>query len=281
MNAFSQTGNLEHSSTNDTRLSDLMGVVRDLGRDEAMGKDALPKLAVAFVRAVVDGVVDMAKDTDGNDGATRVYCDYVRAKTKKQVHDRSDAELKTNISKLRQIETFAESPKWDAVSVFNRACTIRADHVKDDIAVKPAYAAFVDVAREQLKQDQEPTDGEICAMVMTTSKAKKVTLEGQLQKAHKVLKDIITGGNKHDIKDQSAEVLRAAEQLSARLAALMTRRKHDEVLERAIAAGYELGADGSLRLATSPSLTSRSLGRVDDDPRRSLSQSEGYGEPGG
>lgn len=249
MNAFSQTGNLEHSSTNDTRLQDFMGVVRDLGRDEAMGKDALPKLAVAFVRAVVDGVIDMGKDSDGNDGAARVYFDYVKAKTKKQIHDRSDAGLKANISKLRQIGTFAASPKWDAVSVFNRAFTIRADHEKDDIAVKPAYAAFVDVAREQLKQDQELTDGEIGAVVMASSKTKEVTLEGQLQKAHKILEDIITGENKHGIKDQSQEVISAAEQISARLAALMTKRQQDEALEKAIAAGYELAADGSLRIA--------------------------------
>ncbi|WP_454627737.1 hypothetical protein [Bradyrhizobium cenepequi] len=249
MNAFSQTGNLEHNPTNDTRLSDFMTQVRDLGRDEAMGKDALPKLAVAFVRAVVDGVVDMAKDADGNDGAARVYIDYVKAKTKKQVHDRTDAGLKANISKLRQIGTFAGNPKWDAVDVFNRAFTIRADHEKDDISVKPAYAAFVDVAREQLKQDQALTDAEIGAVVMTTSKTKEVTLEGQLQKAHKILEEIITGENKHGIKDQSTEILQAAEQISVRLAALMQQAQQREVLEKALAAGYELAEDGSLRKA--------------------------------
>jgi hypothetical protein len=229
MNAFAQTGNLAHNpSTNDTRLSDFMTVVRDLGRDEAMGKDSLPKLAVAFVRAVVDGVVEMDKDADGNDGAARVYYDYVKAKTKKQIHDRSDAGLKANISKLRQIGIFASSPKWDAVEVFNKAFTIRADHEKDDIAVKPAYAAFVDVAREQLKQDDQLTDGQIGATVMATSKTKEVTLEGQLQKVHKILEEIITGENKHGIKDQSTEVLQAAENISVRLAALMVQKQDAE-----------------------------------------------------
>jgi len=239
MTQFSQTGNLEHNpNTNDTRLSDFMSQVRELGRDEAMGKDSLPKLAVAFVRAVADGVLEMGKDTDGNDGAARVYYDYVKSKTKKQIHDRSDAGLKANISKLRQIGIFAGNPKWDAVEVFNKAFTIRADHEKDDIAVKPAYAAFVDVAREQLKQDDQLTDGQIGATVMATSKTKEVTLEGQLQKAHKILEDIITGENKHGLKDQSTEVLQAAECISVRLAALMTVKQtaEDEKILAEIAA---------------------------------------------
>jgi hypothetical protein len=220
MSGFSQTGNLEHAPTNDTRLADFMTSVRELGRDEAMGKDSLPKLAVAFVRAVADGVLDMDKDTDGNDGAARVYYDYVKSKTKKQVHDRSDAGLKANISKLRQIGIFAGNPKWDAVEVFNKTFTIRADHEKDDIAVKPAYAAFVDVAREQLKQDDQLSDAQIGATVMTTSKTKEVTLEGQLQKCAKILEEIITGENKHGIKDNSTEVHQASEAITQRLAAL-------------------------------------------------------------
>jgi ribosomal protein S17 len=237
MTGFSQTTTLEHSATNDTRLEDFMKEVREWGRDEAMGKDALPKLAVAFVRAVADGVIDMTKDIDGSDGAARVYMDYVKAKTKKQVHDRTDAGLKANISKLRQIGAFAGNPKWDAVDIFNRAFTIRADHEKDDIAVKPAYAAFVDVAREQLKQDDPLTDAEIGGVVMSTTKTKEVTLEGQLAKAHKILEEIITGENKHGIKDQSSEVLQAAECLSVRMAALMTKSKVTNALAVALEAG--------------------------------------------
>jgi hypothetical protein len=220
MSGFGQSTNLEHSTTNDTRLAEFMASVREMGRDEASGKDALPKLAVAFVRAVADGVLEMNKDSDGNDGAARVYYDYVKSKTKRQIHDRSDAGLKANISKLRQIGVFAGNPKWDAVEVFNKTFTIRADHEKDDIAVKPAYAAFVDVAREQLKQDDQLTDAQIGATVMATSKTKEVTLEGQLQKAYKILEEIVTGENKHGIKDSSSEVIQAAENLQVRLAAL-------------------------------------------------------------
>lgn len=237
MNAFvspAQTGNLTHNPTqNDTRLDDFMKEVREFGRDSASGKDALPNLAHKFIRAVADGVVEMAKDADGDDGAARVFKTYAASEGKKQVHDRTEAGLKANISKFRQIGNFAGNPKWDAVHVANQTHVIRQDHKKDGIDVKPAYAALVDVAREQLKQDTQLTDGEIGALVMTTSKVKEVTLEGQLEKAHKILEDLITGEGKHGLKDQSPELLQAAEQIQVRqraLSQMMQKNKDDAVL---------------------------------------------------
>ena len=237
---------LEHDTTNDTRYADFLAEVRDFGRDEASGKDALPKLAMSVVRAVADSVVDLAKDKDGNDAATRIYHEYVKAKTKKQIHDRSDAGLKANISKLRQLITFASNPKWDAVDVMNRAFTIRQDHEDDDIAVKPAYAAYVDVAREQLKQDTALSDEQIGVTVMATSKTREVTLEGQLKKASKILEEIITGENKHGLKDQSPELIQSQELIQQKLAALMTTQAQREAVEKALAAGYVMAEDGTL-----------------------------------
>src|ERR1700756_4094503 len=116
---------LAHNTQNDTRLSDFMGAVRELGRHAAQGKDSLPNLAMAFCRAVQDGVIDMAKDSDGKDGATRVFGEYAKAEGKKAIHDRTESGLKANVSKLRQIGTFAGNPKWDAIAVLNTAHIIR------------------------------------------------------------------------------------------------------------------------------------------------------------
>lgn len=225
--------NLAHDTQNDTRLSDFMSVVRELGRDAASGKDSLPNLAVAFVRAVADGVVDMAKDNTGDDGAARVFKTYAASEGKKAVHDRTENGLKANISKLRQLGNFAGNPKWDAVDVLNRAITIRRDAQDNDIDVKPAYAAFVDVAREQLKHDEALTDDMLFATVTKTDKEKEVTLEGKLKKIAKDLENVISGEkwkdvNGNPIKDQSPEVLAAAEQINARLAALLTKKQEDE-----------------------------------------------------
>ena len=219
---------LEHDTQNDTRLSDFMGAVRELGRDSAAGKDSLPNLAVAFARAVCDGVIDVAKDSTGRDGAARVFEAYAGAEGKKAVHDRTEAGLKANISKLRQIQTAAGNPKWDFVDVLNRAHTIRQQAKRDDIDVKPAYSAFVDTAREQLKHDEALDDAMIFATVTKTESTKEITLEGQLKKAGKILEDIITGEKWPHIKDQSPEVLAACEQIAARLACLMVAKQTEE-----------------------------------------------------
>jgi hypothetical protein len=219
---------LEHDTQNDTRLSDFMSVVRELGRDAAMGKDALPNLAISFVRAVSDQVIDLAKDQNGDDGAARVFKAYAASEGKKAVHDRTETGLKANISKLRQLGNFASNPKWDAVDVLNKAHTIRQDAKRDDIDVKPAYAAFVDVAREQLKQDDELTDAQLFAAVTKTDNSREVTLEKELTAIHKKMEKLITGENSNQLKDQSPELIQAHELIGQRLAALMTAKQQAE-----------------------------------------------------
>jgi hypothetical protein len=235
---------LAHDTTNDTRLPDFMGTVRELGRASAEGKDALPNLAMAFARAVYDGVIDIAKDKDGLDGAARVFAAYSQAEGKKAMHDRTEKGLKANVSKLRQIGAAASNPKFDFVDVLNRAHTIRQEAKADDIDVKPAYAGFVDVAREQLKQDDELTDEQIFSVVTVTESTKDVTLEGKLKQVGKLLEGIITGEKWKDkdgnpIMDQSPEVIAASEQINTRLAALLTKAQAEqddktlaEILER-------------------------------------------------
>lgn len=241
---------LAHDTTNDTRLQDFMGTVRELGRDSAAGKDALPNLAVAFARAVYDGVVETKADQHGDDAAARVFKTYAASEGKKKVHDRTESGLKANISKLRQIQKASElRSKLDFVDVLNRAHTIRQTAIDDDIDVKPAYAAFVDVAREQLKHDEELDDAMLFAAVTSTTTTKEVTLEGQLKKAQKILEDVIAGEKHPHIKDQSPEVLAAAEQLNARLAMLMTTKAQSDAVAKALAAGYVMDEDGTLRLA--------------------------------
>lgn len=228
MGQFSHTTSVEHdASVNDTRFSDFMSNVREFGRAEAAGKDALPMLTVAVVRAVADGVVDLDKDSDGNDAAARIYTAYAQAKTKKAVHERTDNGLKANISKLRQIITFAGNPKYDAVDVLNRAIVRRKEMEEQEIDVKPAYAAYVDVARAQNKQDDPLTDEQITECVGKAPPRDK-TLEGELEKIQKAIDKIITGENPHGIKDQSSELVQAHELIGARLAALMQARQDAE-----------------------------------------------------
>lgn len=220
---------LTHDTTNDTRLSDFMSVVRELGRDAASGKDSLPNLAVATVRAVADGVIDTSKDASGDDGAARIFKAYAAAEGKKAVHDRTENGLKANISKLRQLCNFAGNPKWDAVDVLNRAIVQRQQaRDTDEMEVKPAYAAFVDVAREQLKHDDELSDDMLRDIVLKSAKEREVTVEGQLKKAQKIIDELIAGEKHPGVQDQSPEVIQVGELLNTRLTALMVAAQERE-----------------------------------------------------
>jgi hypothetical protein len=73
---FNQSTSLAHGTQNDTRLVDFMKEVREEGRNAAQRKDALPNLAIKFIRAVADEVIEIAKDQDGLDAAARVFTAY-------------------------------------------------------------------------------------------------------------------------------------------------------------------------------------------------------------
>lgn len=240
---------LEHDTTNDTRLSDFKSVVHELGRDAAAGKDSLPNLAIAFARAVADGVLEPGKDTSGKDAAARTFDWYATSEGKKAIHDRTETSVKAQVSKLRQIQNAAGNPKWDFVDILNRAITVRRDLKDNEIEVKPAYAAFVDVAREQLKHDDAMSDQMLDDVVRKGESSREVTLEGELKRAQKILDTLITGEGKHGLKDQSPEVLAAAEQLNARLAALMTKATKEDALNKALEAGVISQEEFDARIA--------------------------------
>jgi hypothetical protein len=147
---FNQSTSLAHGTQNDTRLVDFMKEVREEGRNAAQGKDALP-LAIKFIRAVADEVIEIAKDQDGLDAAARVFTAYATSEGNKQVHDRTSDSMKAQISKRRALQKFGSNPKWDAVQVSQDVFTAIQDYKKDSIDTKSTYAALVDVAREQLK----------------------------------------------------------------------------------------------------------------------------------
>lgn len=222
VNPADLVGNLTHSSTNDTRLETFMSDVREYGRDSAVGKDALPKLAFRFIRAVADEVLDMGKDAVGDDGAARVFKTYASSEGKKQIHDRSSDSVKAQNSKLRTIGKAASNPKWDFVQVSNDLQVAIQDYKKSGIDTKPTYAALVDVAREQLKSDTQLTYDEIAVLCLpTTKEPKEVTLESKLEKIQKQLEDVITGEDKDGLQDQSSEIAIAAENLGIRRGQLL------------------------------------------------------------
>lgn len=233
VSASDTTGNLTHGATNDTRLKDYMATVREDGRLRAQGRDSLPNVAIRFIRAVADEVIDTAKDADGMDAAARVFTAFADADGAKSVHDRSPDSVKAQISKLRALQKFASNPKWDAVQVGNDVVIAIEDYRKDQIDTKSTYAALVDVAREQLKSDTQLTSSEIGVLVLPTTNVREVTLESKLEKIAKQIEEVVTGENKDNIMDQSPELNQAYElvkERSKQLLAMSTKNADDKVL---------------------------------------------------
>lgn len=241
-NAFVNTTSLNHNTSNsDTRMDTLMSDVRQFGRDDAAGGDAMPKLGLRVVQAAYDGVIDTTKDSDGRDDAARIYEEYVKAKSKKAIHNHTDGGLKANVSKLRKLVELGGSPKVDGVNVMERAYTLRGEMVAAEEKVKSAYAAYVDVARRQLEADDDLTDEEIKA-AMRKGEGSEKTVLGELKRAAKILDALVTGEGKNGLKDQEEDTIAALEHVNTRITMLEYSIKREKLLADANEMGLTIAA---------------------------------------
>lgn len=226
-----------HTLKNDTRLEEFEAFVKKQGEAAAMGDEALPNLAIGFVRAVSDQVVDLAKDANGDGASARYFKKYSAFEGKKKYHDRSQGSQKAQVSKFTQLEKAASNPKFDFVDVLNRGVLIRQQAIKDGIDVKSPFPAYVDLAREQNKVDDDLTDDVIYSTVIKNDTEKEKTTVGQLKKAQKIIEDVIAGEKYPGVHDTSSEVMIAGEQLAQRIAALELKQAKDDTQAAAIELG--------------------------------------------
>lgn len=230
-----ETVNPHANQPNDTRLRDLLNSVRKFGRESGEGKDSLPKLAMSVVRAAADGVIDMEKDDKGNDAATRLYSEYVNAESSKAIHEHTNGGQKANVSKLRQLIGMGCMTTIDAVSVMNDAFKVREELKATDEKLKPAYHFYVDVAREQLKNDQELAEDELREIAIKSAPAGK-DVEKVLQGVMKTLEALVSGegkGSLAGLKDDSEEVEAAFQAIRDRLANITIKRETVKLMEAA------------------------------------------------
>jgi hypothetical protein len=216
-------GDLSHPTNNTAFTFDtMMDSVRNLGKEAALGRDSLPKLAVTITRAASEGIVtmDANKHGDGVDDAKKIYGEYIASDSRKAVHDHSPDGLKAQVSKLRSFIKFGAGTKYDAVDVLDRAMRMRKEMAAADTkSVKSAYAAYVDVAREQYTKEAPMTDDEM-KQVISKKASEETTIEKVLQGMEKTLEKLITGEHKAG-KDQSDQIIKAHELIKERLAALI------------------------------------------------------------
>lgn len=226
---------------NDKRFSDLMKQVGKLGEEASLGRDSLPKLAHAVVKAAADGVLDTeTKDAKGNDAAAQIYEKYAVAESKKAIHEHSAGGKKANISKLRQLIAMGALATIDAVEVMQMAYQAREDMQADDNKVKSAYPFYVDVARKQLESPKAALDKRTLEGLACKEEPKPKELEAELKRALKILEGLVTGENRDKIQDTDALTEAAFHAVKERLDKIATLRLRAELLKKAAAAGITL-----------------------------------------
>lgn len=232
--------------TNDTRLEDGVKVIRELGRDAALGKDSLPKLAFQFTKMAAEGVIDLEKKYEGDDlpkggkykydDAEFLFGEYSKAEGKKAIHERSSGGLKANVSKARQFVAFGMLTTCDPQNVLERAANVRKQMILDSHKVKSAYAAYVDVAREQQKLDADMSDDQLQTVLAKPEKSSpelRKILDGMFKKLEKLYTDGIDG-----IQDQSDYIKTAADAIRDRIAEIDAANQPDatdEEVEQTVA----------------------------------------------
>lgn len=227
---------------NDKRFGELMKQATKFGEEASLGRDSLPKLAHAVVKAAADGVIDTeTKNAKGEDAAAQIYAKYTAAESKKAIHEHSAGGKKANISKLRQLIAMGELTKIDAVEVMQEAFQAREGMSREEgVKVKAAYPYYVDVARAQLgRPDKALTRQELEDIVQKDGPQPK-ELEKELQRAAKILEGLVTGENRDKLKDSDPLTEAALQALKERLDNIATMRQKEKLAKMAAALGMKL-----------------------------------------
>jgi hypothetical protein len=227
--------------SNDKRKSELFKQVTKFGEEASLGRDSLPKLAHAVVKAAADGIIDAeTKNANGDDAATELYERYAKAESKKAIHEHSSGGKKANISKLRQLINLGAMTTVDGFEVMQDAFQARENMIADDNKVKSAYPFYVDVAREQLKSDKKLDQSTLEGLAMKDAPAAP-ELETVLKGIMKKLEGLTTDGlGKEKLKDQDALTIAAFEAIRERLDNIATLRQREKLMKDAAALGLKI-----------------------------------------
>lgn len=143
--------------------NEFFAACEEFGSQQAAGVDARPKLAFAVVQAAHGGLLDTkTKDSEGKDDAARVYDAHMAGFSAKALHTENGQ--KANTSKVRQLIEFGLIDA-NAPAVLASAADMRKRLAGSKVKVKPAFDAYVDVARARNKSTYALTDVEIEAAV--------------------------------------------------------------------------------------------------------------------
>lgn len=158
---------------NDTRFEDALKQASKLGAMSVMSALAKPNLAIEMVRGVVDNFIDTEEKYEQH--LDSYFASRAKATAKNTLtqglKEDNEASMKSQRSKQRQIYEMALLPAIDPVALLNEVTDRRTALIAGDVKVKPAYDAYVDVARAQKKQPLEQLTGDILDKIITKPEA--------------------------------------------------------------------------------------------------------------
>ena len=236
-----ETNEAPEHGVNDKRFNDLIKQVNKLGEEASLGKDSLPKLAHAVVRAAADGVIDpTTKNKKGDDAAAEIYAKYAASESKKAIHEHSAGGTKANVSKLRQLISMGAMTTIDGAEVMQAAFEAREQALSDGLKVKAAYPYYVEVAREQLKSDTALTSDQLKELAEKADTASEKSLEGELKRALAILEGLLSGENKAKLKDDHELTDAAFQALRSRVEVFATLRARAQFFKDAEKLGIKI-----------------------------------------
>jgi hypothetical protein len=159
----------------DTRLNDTNKLIRKLGTQSASSALAKPMAAITIAQARADGILT----DDSGEACYTVYLEgrkSILSKNALGAGEDDSTSFKANVSKFTQIlkATGLVAAGIDFVDVINTATNERENLAKSGEKVKPAFDAYVDLARAQLKEPTvQLTEEQITAIVRKKESAEK------------------------------------------------------------------------------------------------------------
>lgn len=227
---------------NDTRFEDLIKRARALGTESVKGEASKPNHALELVRGIVDGVLDTQDKIDEH---FDVYMDSrTKAISKNPLLQGNANSDKAQRSKQKQVAEMAKLPAIDAVELLAEVNDRRAALIAGEVKVKPAYDAYVDVARAQLKQPLEQITGEALDKIISKAEPKEKDTLAKLAEeykrvykiAEKMAEDMLDTSHIENARDAIADAIVA---LDGDIPAMTkASKKEDEMIGFLMSKGY-------------------------------------------